>query len=63
MRFSQYLMIGQVYTQNAASTSIATPVTTVVCAAIAVTLPTGKYDRNLLINPGQNRWTVRPGHV
>jgi hypothetical protein len=37
-----------------------TPVTTVVGAAVAVTLATGKYDSNLLINLGQNRWTVRP---
>jgi hypothetical protein len=37
-----------------------TSVTTVVRAAVTVTLPTGKYDSNLLINLGQNRWTVRP---
>jgi Putative MetA-pathway of phenol degradation len=38
----------------------ANPVTTVVGAALAVTLPTGQYDNSLLINLGENRWSVRP---
>lgn len=33
---------------------------TVVGAAIAVTMPTGKYNEERLINMGANRWVVRP---
>jgi hypothetical protein len=33
---------------------------TIVGAAIAVTLPLGEYDDDLLINLGQNRWVIRP---
>jgi len=33
---------------------------TVVGAALAVVLPLGEYDEDLLINLGQNRWIVRP---
>jgi hypothetical protein len=39
---------------------VANPVTTIVGAAVAVTMPTGQYDRDQLINIGQNRWVVRP---
>lgn len=33
---------------------------TVVGAAVAVTMPTGKYNKDRLINMGENRWVVRP---
>jgi len=33
---------------------------TVVGAAVAVTMPTGKYNKDRLINMGANRWVVRP---
>lgn len=33
---------------------------TVVGAAIAVTMPTGKYNKDRLINLGANRWVIRP---
>jgi hypothetical protein len=36
------------------------PVTTVVGAAVAITLPTGEYSSDQLINLGSNRWIVRP---
>jgi len=36
------------------------PVTTVVGAAVAITLPTGEYSSDQLINLGANRWIVRP---
>lgn len=36
------------------------PVTTTVGAALAVTLPLGEYNNDLLINLGNNRFVVRP---
>ena len=33
---------------------------TIVGAGIAVTVPTGEYDKDKLINLGQNRFTIRP---
>jgi hypothetical protein len=36
------------------------PVTTVVGAAVAITVPTGEYRSDQLLNLGQNRWVVRP---
>jgi hypothetical protein len=36
------------------------PVTTVLGAAVAITLPSGEYSSDQLLNLGANRWTVRP---
>jgi hypothetical protein len=33
---------------------------TVVGAAVSVSMPTGKYNRDRLINLGNNRWVIRP---
>jgi hypothetical protein len=35
-------------------------VNTVVGAAVGITLPTGEYSRDQLINLGENRWVLRP---
>ncbi len=49
------LSVNLLDTQNLNETS-----KTVVGAGIAVTVPTGEYDKNKLINLGQNRFTIRP---
>lgn len=36
------------------------PVNTVIGAGLAVTVPTGEYQRDKLLNLGENRYTIRP---
>lgn len=47
---------GKGFAQHRASN----PVNTVVGAAVGITLPTGEYSSDQLINLGENRWVLRP---
>ena len=58
MRFSMLLYGGPAETLQEFAKSKKS--NTVVGAAIAVTMPTGKYNKDRLINMGANRWVIRP---
>jgi len=58
MRFSMLLYGGPAETLQEFAKSEKS--NTVVGAAIAVSMPTGKYNSDRLINMGANRWVVRP---
>ncbi len=58
MRFSMLLYGGPAETLQEFAKSEKS--NTVVGAAIAVSMPTGKYSSDRLINMGANRWVVRP---
>jgi len=58
MRFSMLLYGGPAETPQEFAKSEKS--NTVVGAAVAVTMPTGKYNGDRLINMGANRWVLRP---
>lgn len=58
MRFSMLLYGGPAETLQEFAKSEKS--NTVVGAAVAVSMPTGKYNSDRLINMGANRWVVRP---
>lgn len=58
MRFSMLLYGGPAETPQEFAKSEKS--NTVVGAAVAVTMPTGKYNGDRLINMGENRWILRP---
>jgi len=58
MRFSMLLYGGPAETPQEFSKSKKSH--TVVGAAVAVTMPTGEYSKDRLINLGENRWIIRP---
>ena len=58
MRFSMLLYGGRAETPVEFASSEKSR--TVVGAAVAVSIPTGKYNSERLINLGNNRWVVRP---
>lgn len=58
MRFSMLLYGGPAETPREFAKSEKS--NTVVGAAVALTLPTGKYNSDRLINMGDNRWVLRP---
>lgn len=58
MRFSMLLYGGPAETPQEFAKSEKS--NTVVGAAVSVSMPTGKYNRDRLINLGKNRWVIRP---
>ena len=58
MRFSMLLYGGPAETPQEFAKSEKS--NTVVGAAVSVSMPTGKYNRDRLINLGNNRWVIRP---